>query len=184
MDQTVAHADRLQQLIDRLLDVSHIASRRIVLDREDVDLAEVWRAVIARHGAEAERARSSVSLTATGRAVGRWDRARIEQVLTSLLGNALKYGAGKPVRVSVHGEDGAVTTTVRDEGIGIDLSAQSRIFGRFERAMSLRNYGGFGLGLWIVRELVEAHGGAVLFESQPGRGCTFRVELPCAPPPA
>jgi signal transduction histidine kinase len=184
MDCTVAHADRLQQLIDRLLDVSHIASRRIVLDRQEMDLAEVWRAVIARHEAEAARAGSVVSLTSTGRTVGLWDRSRIDQVLTSLLGNALKYGAGKPVRVSVHGEDGTVTTTVGDEGVGIDLAAQSRLFGRFERAMSVRNYGGFGLGLWIVRELVESHGGAVRFESRPGRGSTFRVELPCVPPPA
>jgi signal transduction histidine kinase len=86
------------------------------------------------------------------------------------------------VRVSLQGEDGAVRTVVEDEGIGIDLSAQSRLFGRFERAVSVRNYGGFGLGLWIVRELVEAHGGTVGFESEPGRGSSFWVELPCEAP--
>src|SRR5262249_42655783 len=158
-------AERMQQLIDHLLDVSHITSRQIVLNRHDIDLAELWREVIARHALDAARIGSGVSVTATGHTAGSWDRAPIEQMLTSLLGNALKYGQGRPVRVSVEGDTGTVTTRVRDEGMGIDLSAQPRMFGRFERAVNVRNYGGFGLGLWIARELVEAHGGTIAFES-------------------
>jgi signal transduction histidine kinase len=179
MDGSLLNANRLQQLIDRLLDVSHIASQRVVLDRRETDLAESWRAVIDRHATEATRAGCAVSFESNGNTVGLWDRARLDQVLASLLGNALKYGAGKPVRVAVEGDAGAVKTFVHDEGAGIDLSAQPRIFERFERAVSVRNYGGFGLGLWIVRELVEAHGGTVGFESLPGRGSTFWVDLPC-----
>ena len=183
VDKTLVQVGRLQQLIDRLLDVSQITSRPLALDRQEVNLAELWRAVIERHVPEGARAGSVVSFTSSGATVGHWDRARMDQVLTSLLGNALKYGNGKPVRVSLHGDLGTVRILVQDEGMGIDLSAQSRMFGRFERAVSVRNYGGFGLGLWIVRELVEQHGGTVGFESQPGRGSTFWVELPCMASP-
>jgi PAS domain S-box-containing protein len=176
--KTVSHAHRLQRLIDELLDVSRITSGRLVLEREETDLAELWREVIERYAGESARAGSPVSFETAGPTAGRWDRARIDQVLTNLLSNAVKYGAGKPVRVTLEGRDGVVRTTVRDEGIGIDPAAQARMFGRFERAVSERHYGGFGLGLWIVRELVEAHGGKVGFESEPGRGSTFWIELP------
>jgi signal transduction histidine kinase len=178
MDTTLAHANRLQQLIDRLLDVSHIASQRVVLDRQEMDLADSWRSVIERHAREANCAGCVVSFESKGPTTGCWDRARVDQVLSSLLGNALKYGAGKPVSVLLEGEGCAVKTFVRDEGVGIDLAAYPRIFERFERAVSVRNYGGFGLGLWIVRELVEAHGGTVGFESRAGLGSTFWLELP------
>jgi signal transduction histidine kinase len=183
VDRTLGLANRLQQLIDHLLDVSYITSQRLVLDRQETDLAALWRAVIERHAPEAARSGSVVSFTESGDTVGYFDQARIDQVLTSLLANALKYGRGRPVRVTLHGEAGSIKTLVQDEGIGIDLSAQPRMFGRFERAVSVRNYGGFGLGLWIVRELVEAHGGTVGFESEPGRGSTFWVELPCTAGP-
>jgi PAS domain S-box-containing protein len=176
--KTVGHAHRLQRLIDELLDVSRITSGRLTLERQEMDLEELWREVIERYAGEASRAGSQVSFASDGATVGRWDRARIDQVLTNLLSNAIKYGSGKPVRVVLHGSDGRVRTSVRDEGIGIDPAAQARMFGRFERAVSERHYGGFGLGLWIVRELVEAHGGTVGFESHPGRGSTFWVDLP------
>jgi PAS domain S-box-containing protein len=179
--KTVGHANRLQRLVDELLDVSRITSGRLALEREPMDLGELAREVVERHAAEAQRTGSSVTLEATGNTCGNWDRARLDQVLTNLLSNAMKYGSGKPVHVGVVGPtdgEGKVRLVVRDEGIGIETSAQARIFGRFERAVSERHYGGFGLGLWIVRELVEAHGGNVHFESEPGRGSTFVVELP------
>lgn len=179
--KTVGHAHRLQRLIDELLDVSRITSGRLNLEREPMDLGELAREVVERHAAEAQRAGSSVTLETKGDTRGNWDRTRLDQVLTNLLSNAVKYGAGKPVSVGVTGpgdREAKVRLVVRDHGIGIDLAAQPRIFGRFERAVSERHYGGFGLGLWIVRELVEAHGGHVHFESEPGRGSTFYVELP------
>jgi PAS domain S-box-containing protein len=159
--KTVGHAHRLQRLIDELLDVSRITSGRLTLERQEMDLEELWREVIERYAGEASRSGSQVSFESAGTTVGRWDRARIDQVLTNLLSNAIKYGAGKPVRVALKGGDGCVRSSVRDEGIGIEPAAQARMFGRFERAVSERHYGGFGLGLWIVRELVEAHGGTV-----------------------
>jgi signal transduction histidine kinase len=179
--KTVGHAYRLQRLIDELLDVSRITSGRLNLEREPMDLGDLAREVVDRHAPEAQRAGSTVTLEAAGDTRGNWDRARLDQVLTNLLSNAVKYGAGKPVHVSVLGPsatENKVRVIVQDQGIGIEISAQARIFGRFERAVSDRHYGGFGLGLWIVRELVEAHGGNVHFESEVGRGSTFVVELP------
>jgi signal transduction histidine kinase len=99
----------------------------------------------------------------------------------NLLSNAAKYGAGRPVEVTVSSDSETSRLTVRDHGIGIDLEHQARIFDRFERAVSVRHYGGLGLGLWIVRQIVEAHGGSISVESSPGKGSAFTVELPRQP---
>jgi signal transduction histidine kinase len=96
----------------------------------------------------------------------------------NLLTNAIKYGLGKPIEVAVHVEGHSARLMVRDHGIGIAPEAHGRIFGRFERAVSDRHYGGFGLGLWIVRQIVDASGGRIWFETLPDRGTTFIVELP------
>jgi signal transduction histidine kinase len=112
---------------------------------------------------------------------GLWDRLRLDQVFTNLLSNALKYGRGKPVHVRVEAEGDRARLTVRDRGIGISLDDQARIFGRFERAVSERNFGGLGLGLWIAKQIIDRHGGTIAVDSEPGEGSTFIVELPCQP---
>jgi signal transduction histidine kinase len=112
--------------------------------------------------------------------IGRWDRLRIDQIVTNLLSNAIKYGQGKPIEVSVKSLGTTARLIVHDSGIGIDPEWQARLFQRFERAVSVRNYGGFGLGLWIVRQIVEAHGGTICLESRLGEGSTFVVDLPLA----
>jgi signal transduction histidine kinase len=115
---------------------------------------------------------------ATTSVVGDWDRARLEQVVTNLLSNAIKYAAGAPVDVRVWKEGDGARLSVRDRGIGIAPSETSRIFEPFERAVSSRHYGGLGLGLYIVRRIVESHSGRVVVDSRPGEGATFTVELP------
>jgi signal transduction histidine kinase len=102
----------------------------------------------------------------------------VDQVLQNLLSNALKYGAGQPIRLAVRAEGGRAHLEVQDRGIGIAPADQARIFERFERAVSGRNYSGLGLGRWIVGRIVEAHGGTVRLASAPGAGSTFTVELP------
>src|SRR6185436_14592922 len=93
-----------------------------------------------------------------GPIVGHWDRERVEQMIGNLLSNALKYGAGKPVTVEVSAHEGWAEVTVRDGGMGISPEDLERIFGRFERAVSVRNYGGLGLGLYMTREIARSHG--------------------------
>jgi signal transduction histidine kinase len=170
--------ERLAVLIGQLLDVSRINAGRLRLDLQPVDLAALVRDVSARFEDEGERVGSELVVRAAGRWVGRWDRERLDQVLTNLLSNALKYGRGKPVEISLDGDEQYARLVVRDHGIGIAPEDQARIFDRFERAVSDRHYGGLGLGLWIVREVVAALGGTIRVESTPGEGSLFTVELP------
>ncbi|HEX6837103.1 MAG TPA: ATP-binding protein, partial [Polyangia bacterium] len=128
-----------------------------------------------------ESARQSVALRlqAPPSLVGIWDRSRLDQILTNLVTNAIKYGQGKPVEIVVSSAGDSAELRVVDHGIGVDPAQQERIFGKFERAASQRNYGGLGLGLWITRELVELMRGQVRVESAAGAGATFIVSLPC-----
>jgi PAS domain S-box-containing protein len=172
------NAARLNGFVDELLDVTRISSGRLQLRRELVDLSAVVREVVARFELQAAQARCTVSLEETAPVVGWWDRMRLEQVVTNLFTNALKYGAGKPIQVHLDTEGGRARLSVRDEGIGIEPEALPRLFERFERAVSERHYGGLGLGLYITRRIVEALGGRVEVTSTPGQGSTFRVTLP------
>ncbi len=126
-------------------------------------------------------ARCRIQLDLDGPVVGDWDASRMEQVLINLLSNALKYGAGAPIHLVVRGLEGRALLVVRDHGIGIAETDQARIFERFERAVSVRNFGGLGLGLYIVRWIVTSHGGTIRVESAPGAGATFIIELPLRP---
>ncbi len=173
-------ADRLGRLSGALLDVTRITAGRLTLLRQDLDLVGLAREVVARNADEAEAAGTPVAVEAEGAVPCQADPDRVEQVVANLLSNALKYGRGAPVTIRVHQEDGYAVLEVADRGIGIPVEHQARIFGRFERAVPPRNYGGLGLGLWIVRSLVEAHGGRIAVESAPGQGSTFTVRLPRA----
>ena len=171
------NVERLSRLVATLLDLSRITAGRLDIHREDVDLVEVVTDVISRFEDEARRAGCELRLDAPVPVVGQWDRLRLDQVVTNLLANAVKYGPGKPVDVRVEKRLEQARLTIRDRGIGISDVDQKRIFERFERAVSDRNYGGFGLGLWIVRRIIEAMGGAIHVESAPGQGATFVVDL-------
>ena len=114
--------------------------------------------------------------------VGRWDPLRIEQVVTNLLTNANKFGCGRPIEVSIDRDGDMARLVVTDHGIGIADDIQSRLFAPFQRGVSWRNYGGLGLGLFITRVIVEAHGGSIDLASELDRGATFTVLLPLTPP--
>jgi PAS domain S-box-containing protein len=172
---------RLGELVNDLLDVSRITTGRMKLNYEPVDLPELVREVVTRFESQAERMGCVIHLTCESSIPGEWDRLRLEQVLTNLLSNAFKYGAGKPVHVQVRSGVTRAWVVVRDEGIGIETEALDRIFQKFERAVSPQNYGGLGLGLYVTRQIVEAMGGVVRATSTPGHGATFTVELPRSP---
>jgi signal transduction histidine kinase/DNA-binding response OmpR family regulator len=170
--------DRLSRLVWNLLDVSRIAAGQIQLWRSEVDLAAMTREVLAQFAAELSRAGCRADVDAPQAVIGRWDPLRIEQVIANLLSNACKYGAGKPIRVTVSSQGPVARLSVQDQGIGILPADAERIFERFERAASQRHYGGLGLGLYITRQVVEAHGGTIRVASHAGAGSTFSVELP------
>ncbi|MFP2905078.1 ATP-binding protein [Pyxidicoccus sp. 3LFB2] len=169
---------KLTSLVDNLLDVSRITAGRLKLELEEMDLASVVAEILYRFAPSATQLNCSLELHAPMTVVGLWDRLRLEQVVTNLLSNALKYGAGHPVCVRVEAEGRLARLTVTDCGIGISAEDLPRIFERFERAVSDRHYGGLGLGLYITRQIVEAFGGTVTATSVPGQGSTFVLELP------
>ncbi|WP_211194294.1 PAS domain-containing sensor histidine kinase [Pyxidicoccus fallax] len=169
---------RLSSLVRELLDVSRITAGRLRLEREELDLAALTREMVPRFSEELARAGCELRLDAPGPATGHWDRLRLEQVLQNLLSNAIKYGRGKPIELRVGADDEQAWLVVRDEGMGIPPEGQARLFQRFERLASERHYGGLGLGLWIVKQIVDALEGRIRVESAPGQGSTFTVELP------
>jgi signal transduction histidine kinase len=178
LDKTVRHVQRMEGLVAQLLDVSQLARGRLELVCEPVEVRALIGEVLERFAEQARRAECELALAAGEPVVGNWDRSRLDQVLTNVIGNALKYGAGKPIAIRVERAGERCRIEVRDHGIGIERDAQQRIFGRFERAMSVRNYGGLGLGLWISRQIVDALGGHITCDSAPGMGTTFAIELP------
>jgi signal transduction histidine kinase/DNA-binding response OmpR family regulator len=172
---------RMAKLVDSLLDVSRISAGALNLNLDQVDLAEIVREVLSRFAEELARASCPLELRADEPVVGTWDRIRIEQLVTNLVANALKYGRGKPVEVTVERVSGQAQLTVRDHGIGIEPEKLPRIFDRFERAAS-PTYGGLGLGLYIARQIVSAHGGEISVSSQLAEGAVFTVALPLGAP--
>jgi signal transduction histidine kinase/integral membrane sensor domain MASE1 len=190
-DSSIAIADRLEKaarsglrierLTNQLLDVSKIAGGKLRLEPEELDLGDVLREVTARFADASAAAHSPVSIHGDVHLNGYWDRLRIDEVISNILSNAMKYGQGKPVEIDLHAEDGEAILRVADHGIGIDEAHQKRMFQKFERAVSVREYGGFGLGLWITRQIVEQCGGSVQVESAPGHGSVFTVRLPREP---
>ena len=177
----VQQGQRMNHLVDSLLDVSRIDMGKLPLDLAEVDLTAVVREVVQRFGLDLAKSGCSVSVHDDGPAVGRWDRSRLDQVVTNLLANAIKFAAGKPIEIHIEADAGTARLIVKDLGIGIDPAQTARIFERFGRAVSAKHYGGLGLGLYISRSIVAAHGGSIHVTSQPGAGTTFTVELPCAP---
>ena len=172
---------RLARLVESLLDLSRIQSGKLQLHPEPLDLTEVVMEVVKQMEEEGRRAGCEVHVNAPLNVSGQWDRLRVEQIAANLLSNAFKYGASHPVELTITQDDEGALLEVRDRGIGIAAEDQLRLFQRIERAVSDRHYGGFGLGLWIVQQIVNAMGGTVELESVPGQGATFRVVLPSAP---
>ena len=169
---------RLATLIDGLLDVSRLGTGGFRLEPQSLDLVDLVREVVDRFDEEARRIGSPIMLHLPPSVPGSWDRNRLDQAVTNLLSNALKYGPGEPIAVTVTADAERAALTIRDRGIGIAPEDCERIFGRFERAVPSSHYGGMGLGLYVAGRIVHAHGGAIQVDSQPGQGATFTITLP------
>lgn len=169
--------ERLIRLVSNLLDVSRLGLGTLQLDRAPMDLWPLVQALPERFSYESRRQGCPISVEG-GPLEGSWDGPRIEQVFANLVSNAVKYGSGRPVQVKLWRDGETACFSVADQGIGIAAGDQERIFGRFERAVSAQQFGGLGLGLYISREIVAAHGGRISVQSEPGKGATFVVALP------
>jgi signal transduction histidine kinase len=175
----------MTRLIEDMLDISRIQHGRLSIRPRRTDLGELARGIVDDFAAQYRDV--PLAVQAEEGLVGEWDDSRIGQVLVNLLSNALRYGEGRPVRVDVtHTADGRARLAVTDQGMGIPPEDQHRIFEQFERLPGAASSPGMGLGLYISRHFVEAHGGCIAVHSEPGAGACFTVTLPLggAPMPA
>jgi signal transduction histidine kinase len=178
IERVLRQVARLAELVTKLLDVTRIGAGQLQLDVEEFDFVPVVKEIVERFAEPALSAGSPLRIHSPQVLIVRADRSRLDQVVTNLLSNAIKFGAGNPVDVTLQGNTSRLQLTVRDHGIGIASEYLLRIFNRFERAVSTRHYGGLGLGLYITRRIVEAHGGTVEVDSAPGAGAAFTISLP------
>lgn len=181
VERAYRSGELLADLVETLLDVSRMASGTLLLSYSKFDLAQAAQEVVERFKEQAALGGSVLTLQTTGPVLGEWDRLRIEQIFMNLVSNALKYASGTPIGLSVWAEADRAMVTITDQGPGISPSDWERVFERFERAASMRHFGGMGLGLYVARQITEAHHGAISVHSAEPRGARFVVSLPRAP---
>jgi signal transduction histidine kinase len=178
VDRDERQIKSLIRLIEDMLDVSRIRTGKLSIRPTRFDLSTLVRDLLHNFSRQIDAAETSVSLDAEQPVIGNWDEFRIEQVISNLLTNALRYGAKSPVSVKVYSEGGLALVDVRDQGIGISEENQTRIFQQFERVSARQAVAGLGLGLFISEQIVTAHGGTITVQSRIGEGALFRVCLP------
>jgi PAS domain S-box-containing protein len=169
------HLDRLNDLVERLLDVTRIRAGKFELFREMLDVNLLVREVVDRFAEQTSAIRLCVDHESAVQCF--CDRLRIDQALTNLISNAIKYGRQRPITVSVSIQDGHVLISVKDQGIGLSRRDLERIFNQFEQGTAAPGNNGLGLGLWITKRIIEAHGGTIEAESEPGVGSVFTIKL-------
>lgn len=181
LTMSITQVDRITALIEDMLDVTRIEAGRLSFDFQRFDFAEMVQDVVDRTHEQLVVARCPLEVDVPSGLMGQWDRTRLEQLLVNLLSNAMKYAPGCPIRIRARQEDGSVRLEVTDAGPGIAKEKQNAVFERFERATASRNISGLGLGLFIVKQIVEGHHGSLRLESTEGKGATFIVDLPLCP---
>jgi signal transduction histidine kinase len=181
LERAARQAERLARLTDDLLDVSRMASGQLALSTERLDLGELLEDLLEDQRENATRAGSTLHFERPEPTWVTWDRTRIQQAIAAMLSNAIRYGSGKPVELALVASAEVVEVSVRDHGVGIEATAQDRIFERFERATSARSNGGLGLGLYVAREIARAHRGDITVSSTPGVGSVFTFKSPRDP---
>jgi signal transduction histidine kinase len=161
-----------------LLDVTRLRAGRLETQLEEVDLSELVESVVERFSTDLANCQTVARVELERGTIGRWDQERLDQVVTNLLANVMKYAPGAPVDVVVAKQDGFGILKVRDHGPGLTDEVRERAFDAFERASTTRSIGGLGLGLYIARGIVTAHGGTISVDSRSGEGAEFVVRLP------
>jgi PAS domain S-box-containing protein len=170
--------NRLIRLVDDMLDISRIESGKLSINFEKFDLKDIIQDVVQDLRDQLQSYGCSITCELSKGAVGDFDRARIEQVLTNLITNAMKYGHDAPIEIFLTLKNSIATLQIRDHGLGIARENFEKVFQRFERIVSPNEVSGLGLGLFITREIVISHGGKIWLESELGEGTSFFVTLP------
>ncbi len=169
---------RLVHLIDDFLDISRIRTGKLTVRRQRFDVSELVQGLADQLSGQLARANCKIEINAPAAVFGDWDEFRVEQIITNLLTNAIRYGAGKPIQIDVSSHSKGVEVAVRDQGIGIGAQDHERIFQQFERVASNRSASGLGLGLYIAEQIASAHDGTLRVESAVGEGANFILFLP------
>jgi signal transduction histidine kinase len=177
----VRQVHRLSRLVDHMLDASRVMTRKLSLSPSPVDLGRLVQEVAEGFSERAQRSGSQVSLDIQPDVQGEWDADRLAQVISNLIDNALKFGCGKAIEISLHNAGDDAVLRVRDQGIGIAPDRIASVFDPFIRAVSPRSFGGLGLGLFVTKAIVGAHSGEITVQSQPNEGTVFEVRLPKKP---
>lgn len=170
--------DRMTRLVANLLDVTRLHAGRLEVEREPFELGELVGDLAGRFRDELTRSGRRLELQLEADVHGRWDRLKLDQVLTNLVSNAVRYGGQGPVSVTLRREGDEAVLVVADSGIGIAPDDVALVFDRYHKGTNSRAHGGLGLGLYITRRIVEAHGGTIGVESRLGEGSVFTVRLP------
>jgi signal transduction histidine kinase len=178
LDLTTQQVDRLARLVEDMVDVSRVHKGKLTMQKSETDLGTLTGEVVDRLAPMAQEVGSTIRFTKAEGIVGFWDRYRLEQVITNLLTNAIRYSPGTPIWVEISHDKKSAKLSVRDEGPGIAPPDQERIFNRFERAVTGTSISGMGLGLYICKQIIESHGGRISVSSRVGQGATFTIDLP------
>ncbi len=178
LESTIAQSKRLSKLVNDLLNISLITTGRLELEREKTDLRKIVNDVTYRLKESMSKSGSSLSIEDGKAVIGNWDKIRLEQVVTNLITNAIKYGDGKPIEVEIKNSGKHAFLRVTDHGLGIPKEQQDKIFDRFQRGDVKSSIKGLGVGLYMVNEIVRAHKGKIELSSKPNEGSTFTVQLP------
>jgi signal transduction histidine kinase len=180
-EKIARHARRVSALIEHVIEAMTIRAEGVTLQRGPCDLATILRERVDAIAQRARAAGSAIAVDSPPSLAGAWDRERLAKVIDVLLDNAVKFGGGKPIAVSLRADEATAELSVRDQGMGIPAARLPAIFDPFERAVPKEHFGGLGLGLYVAKAVVEAHRGAIAVTSQPDQGTTFFVRLPLRP---
>lgn len=172
------HVNRLNRLVDDMLDIARLGGDKLSIVKEEFNLCTHLEAIVERFKPQLNQAKCEISFTGQCEANGFWDPIRVEQIFINLLSNAMKYGQGSLIEVKVSVDDVKAIFSVTDHGRGISSADQARVFKQFERAGVTTEVSGLGLGLYIVKKIVDLHNGDISLQSELGKGSTFTVELP------
>lgn len=180
LENSEAQTKQLAKMVNDLMNVSLITTGKLELDREEVDLGDLVNGVISKMEDKAHAEGYDVTTEIEDGVSGSWDRGRLEQVVTNLFSNAIKYGNRKPIDIKVFQRNGYAKVSIKDKGIGIPNELKSKLFNRFERGANAHQFEGLGVGLYLSMQIIKTHDGTIDVSSRPGLGTTFTVTLPTA----